>query len=200
MGWPFGFRFALGKGFFDDALPVVFEQPVKKIEGGQGIAGCTVTFFEFDVQRATKFAQAIGDLSGKDLLTQPYRTEPFSLQVKSVSLQGRVDERMVELYVVCNKDFSIQQLIHLFGQLRKARRTRYHSIGDAGEPLYERWDGHFRIHQRFPSIEELLAVCDQDADLGDHALPGVGAGGFNIDDGVHGSANFVKKQPCLRKG
>lgn len=108
IGWPFGLGPTFRKRFRNDPLRVVFEQTVEQFQGSHGIPGGPVTIHQRNAKRSAQLAQAVGKLSRKYFLTQSNGTKSFPLQPIPAPLQGGIDERMIELNIVCHENFSIQ--------------------------------------------------------------------------------------------
>ena len=94
-----------------------------------------------------------------------------------------LDEAVVEARVVGHEHAVGEQRPHAVGEIGKGRGVGHHGVGDAGEALDGRRNRHARVDQARPALDQHAVFDAQDRDLGDPIHHGVGAGGFNVDEG-----------------
>ena len=95
-----------------------------------------------------------------------------------------LDESVVKAGIVGHEDAALQPRGNLGQQRLEARCALDHGLRDTSERLNFRGDEAIGVDQRGPLLDELVAIDEEDADLGDAVIGGADAAGFEVDEGV----------------
>lgn len=95
-----------------------------------------------------------------------------------------VDERVVKVDVVRYEYLVLQQRVDMLCYFVERRRARYHIRRNASELLNEERDGAMGIDERFPGMQNLLAIRNDDGNFRYARACGIASGGFNIYNSV----------------
>ena len=87
---------------------------------------------------------------------------------------------VIKIYIVCNKDIRLQNIMQSLGDLVKEWCIGNHRIADAGECGDISWNGLLGIYQRFKMFDHAFAVMHKYGYLRDAMRRRIASCGFDI--------------------
>ena len=167
---------------------------VEQFHRGRTVAHGPVPGVVVDAEVLADVPKAVAGVTGEELTRHAHRAEFGAAPDASNGLVVAADERIIEPYVVRHEDTAAQEFFQLIRNGFERRRCLDHVGGDARELRDVKWNGQSGVDEGFPPFEFRGAVGDDRGNLDDGVALGVGAGGFDVDDGVarHGAKFGVR--------
>lgn len=164
--------------------------------GGQCVAHSAVALFHFDAEGGNEVVQTIRTQSGEGFPAQPHGTQ--LLARVGITQAGKLlpDEAIIKRGIVRHKYRPLRHFHYFFGHLEKAGRIFHHILCDAGQFRNAVRNVGFGVEQGFVSIQNVLAIVQNDGNFRDAVQICTPSGGLNINNGVSfsgHSANLKQK-------
>ena len=153
------------------------------------IAHGAVPGFVADAKVFADAAKAVAGVTGEELASHAHRAQLGTAPDTPHGLVMAADERIVEPHVVCHEHAATQEFFQLVRNGFKRRCRLDHVVRNPSELRDVQWNGQAGVDERFPPFDFRGAIGNDRGNLGDAVAFGMGAGGFDINDGVarHGA-------------
>ncbi len=180
-------------------MAVVTEQFAKEGSSGQRIAMRPVPVGERNFERAAELTEAIRRQTRKNFATQAHRAERPPVKIEVEPVEFFLQKVKIETHVMCHKNGSVGDVLHVMCHFIESRSLRHHRIGDAGE-AHDKWGNWVaRIEQCLIGIDHFMPIEADERDFGHAGWAFYSAGRLDVNNTIHrGKIDCLVSRPKLK--